>query len=53
MKILITGGNGYIAKALAKGLSQYNITSITRQDFDLTDRESTNKWMNLSKWALL
>ena len=44
MNILITGGNGYIAKSLAKGLNQHNITTITRQDFDLTDIESTNKW---------
>jgi len=44
MNILITGGNGYIAKSLYKGLKNYNITSITRKDFDLTDREATNKW---------
>jgi len=48
MNILITGGNGYIAKSLSKGLwdgnSRPNITLITRQDFDLTDREATNKW---------
>ena len=48
MNILITGGNGYIAKSLSKGLwkgnLRPNITLITRQDFDLTDRESTDKW---------
>lgn len=48
MKILITGGNGYIAKSLSKGLWNNNprpdITLITRQDFALTDREATNKW---------
>jgi len=45
MKILITGGKGYIAKSLSKILSnKYDITSITRKDFDLTDREATNKW---------
>jgi len=44
MNILITGGNGYIAKSLYKGLKNCNITSITREDFDLTDREATNKW---------
>ena len=44
MNILITGGNGYIAKSLYKGLKNCNITSITRKDFDLTNREATNKW---------
>ena len=45
MNILITGGNGYIAKSLYKGLSNaYTITSITRQDFDLTNYAQTSQW---------
>jgi dTDP-4-dehydrorhamnose reductase len=44
MKILITGKNGYIAQGLIKKLDKYAITSIGRDDFDLTDREATNKW---------
>lgn len=42
MRILITGGNGFIAKHLAKGLAEYEVISITRQDFDLRDRKATN-----------
>lgn len=43
MNILITGGNGYIAKSLSNNLD-FNVTSITRKDFDLTDRNITNEW---------
>ena len=43
--ILITGGNGYIAKSLSKALgNEYNVTSITRKNFDLTDKEATANW---------
>lgn len=43
MKILITGKNGYIGRNLSKKLN-LDITSVGREDFDLTDRESTNNW---------
>jgi len=45
MKILITGGNGYIAKSLNKAFKDaYDITLITRQDFDLLDSRAVNAW---------
>ena len=45
--ILITGGNGYIAKSIYNNLkSKHNITSITRQDFDLSNYNATCKWLN-------
>ena len=47
MKILITGGNGYVAKSLYNAFKdQYNVTSITRQDFDLTDSSETIKYFS-------
>ncbi len=46
MKILITGGNGYIAKSLYKAYKDvYDVTSITRKDLDLTDGEATIQWL--------
>jgi nucleoside-diphosphate-sugar epimerase len=45
LKILITGKNGYIAKSIHSCLySKYDITTIGRQDFDLTDEKSTTEW---------
>jgi nucleoside-diphosphate-sugar epimerase len=45
MNILITGGNGYIAKNLYEGLKdKHNVTTISRDDFDLTDRTLTDKF---------
>lgn len=45
MKILITGGNGYIARSIYNSLYKfYDITSITRKDFDLVDTKAANNW---------
>lgn len=44
-RILITGKNGYIAKALANKLKvNHLIIGIGIDDFDLTNREATNEW---------
>lgn len=45
MKILITGGNGYIAKSINSELKiKYDITTITRDNFDLSDYNLSCKW---------
>lgn len=47
MKVLITGGNGYIAKSIYNLLkNKYQITTITRSNFDLTDYNQTCEWFN-------
>jgi len=47
MKILITGGNGYIGKSLYNSLKdKYDVTSISRKDFDLTDSFETLKYFS-------
>lgn len=47
MKILITGGNGYVGKSIHHSLeSRYQITTITRLDFDLTDGKAMRKWFD-------
>lgn len=44
-KILITGGDGYIARRLQATLAeQYDITSVGRGDFDLTDFDKVAKY---------
>jgi UDP-glucose 4-epimerase len=45
MKILITGGNGYIAKSITNSLwDRYHILSPGRKELDLTDRKSVDKF---------
>lgn len=47
LKILITGGNGNIAKMIKNNLSsEFNIISICRSDFDLLDFKSVQKYMS-------
>lgn len=46
-RILVTGGNGYIASSLYRELRTiYDITTITRKDFDLTDYIKTKEWFS-------
>ena len=54
MNLLITGGNGYIAKSLYESLNkQYNVTKISRNDFDLTDYLATFKWFSDKKFDVV
>lgn len=47
MNILITGGNGYIGKSIYSALKDiYNITCITRNNFDLTNLNSCSDWFS-------
>jgi nucleoside-diphosphate-sugar epimerase len=39
MRILITGGNGFVARNLIKRLQEYELTIITRSHFDLKDSD--------------
>ena len=47
MKILITGGNGYIAKSIYSALKdKYDITCIDRTDVELTSFSEVNRFFN-------
>ena len=44
MNILITGGKGYIAQSLYLALkNEYNVISISRDNFDLTDSHAISR----------
>ena len=47
MRVLVTGKNGFIGSNLIKKLQYYGYDTlgIGRDDFDLTNREETNNWL--------
>tara|TARA_R110002012_G_scaffold321637_1_gene550263 strand:+ start:96 stop:866 length:771 start_codon:yes stop_codon:yes gene_type:complete len=45
IKILITGSNGYIAKKIIKNLKNYDIDTISRDNFNLTDEKEINNFL--------
>ena len=54
VRILITGGKGYIAQAIFNALqNEYDITLISRDDFDLVDTEATNQWFQNKQFDVL
>lgn len=47
MNLLITGADGYIGRSLvASFASKYNVTKITRQNFDMTNYDKTCAWFS-------
>jgi len=47
MRILLTGSEGYVGKALRHGLSrEHDVTCINRKVVDLTDQRLVNRWFD-------
>ena len=44
MKVLITGGSGFIGRNLQRSLCNYDLTMLTRQSCDLTNASEVNKF---------
>jgi nucleoside-diphosphate-sugar epimerase len=54
LKILITGGNGNIAKIIKNNLaSEFDITCICRSDFDLLDFKSVQNYLSINSFDVL
>ena len=53
MKILITGGNGFIASNIVENFNQHELFSIRRQDFDLCDPEATKVFFKDKKFDVI
>lgn len=53
MKILITGGNGFLASNLVEKLQDFEVCSITRKDFDLRNTEATNNFFKDKKFDVV
>lgn len=54
MNVLITGGNGYIARSLFNSFSdKFDVTCVTRKDFDLSDSAQTLEWFKDKKFDVV
>jgi GDP-L-fucose synthase len=54
MKIIITGGNGNIAKMITRSLSsEFDITCITRNDFDMLDYSAFQHYLSNKTFDIL
>jgi dTDP-4-dehydrorhamnose reductase len=54
MRILVTGGNGNLAKIIVKHLStEFNIMCITRKDFDLLKLQELTNYLSGKNFDVL
>lgn len=53
-KILITGGDGYVGSSLYATLKEnYNVTKISRKDFDLLDVNKLGEWFKSKRFDVV
>jgi GDP-L-fucose synthase len=54
MKILVTGGNGNIAKMIKNNLSnEYKITNLSRQDLNVLSLQEIDKYLSINQFDIL
>lgn len=55
MRILVTGKNGYVGSSIINKLKAYNydVIGVGRDDFDLTDRKSTNMYFQYKHFDVI
>jgi GDP-L-fucose synthase len=53
MKILITGANGFIGRNLASALTDYEVTKLTRQVVDLTNKTAVDEYFKDKKFDVI
>jgi len=53
MKILITGASGFVGRNLVSGLSNHDVTKLTRDQVDLTNKDQLNKFFKHNKFDLV
>ena len=44
MRILVTGANGFVGRNLAAALTEHEVTKLTRQIVDLTNRKAVDEY---------
>jgi GDP-L-fucose synthase len=53
MKILITGANGFIGRNLVSALTDYEVTKLTRQVVDLTNKTAVDEYFKDKKFDVI
>jgi GDP-L-fucose synthase len=53
MKILITGALGFIGRNLVEGLQKHEVTKLTKEVADLTDKEQVNRFFKYNRFDLV
>ena len=49
MRILVTGANGFVGRNLAAALTEHEVTKLTRQIVDLTNRKAVDEYFKDKK----